>query len=58
MQKLDDRAAEVQFVYHVYTDYRLNWTKSFYQLIIKIKISERGKQPRYERKERKFSFKD
>ena len=42
---------------HVY-DYRLNWIKPFYQLIIKITISERRKQPRYERKERKFSLKD
>ena len=39
-------------------DYRLNWIKSFYQLIIKITISERRKQPRYERKERTFSLKD
>ena len=39
-------------------DYRLNWTKSSYQLIIKITISEKEKQPGYERKERKFALKD
>ena len=42
--KSDDRAAGVRFVYHEY-DYRLNWTtrKSYYQLIIKITISEKMK---------------
>ena len=57
MKKSDDRAAEVRSVYHVY-GYALNWTKSSYQLIIKITISEKEKQPGYERKERKFALKD
>ena len=57
MKKSDDRAAEVRSVYHVY-GYTLNWTKSSYQLIIKITISEKEKQPGYERKERKFALKD
>ena len=40
--KSDDRAAGVRFVYHEY-DYRpeLDDTKSYYQLIIKITISEK-----------------
>ena len=38
--KSDDRAAGVRFVHHEY-DYRPNWTKSYYQLIIKITISEK-----------------
>ena len=40
--KSDDRAARVRFVYHEY-DYRpeLDDTKSYYQLIIKITISEK-----------------
>ena len=54
MKKSDDRAAEVRSVYRVY-DCRLNWTKSSYQLIIKITISEKEKQPGYERK---FALKD
>ena len=37
--KSDDRVAGVRFVYHEY-DYRLN---SYYQLIIKITISEKKK---------------
>ena len=57
MKKSNDRAAEVRLVYHVY-GYRLNWTKSSYQLIIKITISKKKKQPGYERKERKFALKD
>ena len=42
--KSDDRAAGVRFVYHEY-DYRLELddTKSYYQLIIKITISEKTK---------------
>ena len=43
--KSDDCVAGVRFVYHEY-DYRLNWTntKSHYQLIIKITISEKKKK--------------
>ena len=39
--KSDARAAGVRFVYHEY-DYRPNWTtQSYYQLIIKVSISEK-----------------
>ena len=40
--KSDEHAAGVRFVYH---DYRLNWmshTKSYYQLIIIITVSEKS----------------
>ena len=42
--KSDDRAAGIRFVYHE-NDYRPNWTfpQSYYQLIIKITISEKRK---------------
>ena len=39
--KSDDRAAGVRFVYHEY-DYRPNWT--YYQLIIKITLSEKKQE--------------
>ena len=55
-KKSDDRAAEVRFVYHVY-DYRLNWTKSSYQLIIKITISEKRKTTRLRKKRKKICIK-
>ena len=49
--KSDDRAAEVQFVYHEY-DYRTIWTtrKSSYQLIIKITISEKRRGAKLRKK--------
>ena len=57
MKKSDDRAEEVRFVYHVY-DFRLNWTKSSYQLIMKITISEKRKTTRLRKKRKKFASKD
>ena len=56
MKKSDDRAEEVRFVYHVY-DFRLNWTKSSYQLIMKITISEKRKTARLRKKRKKICIK-
>ena len=44
--KSEDRAAGVRFVYH---KTELDDTKSYYQLIIKITISEKSGIPRYEK---------
>ena len=39
--KSDDRAAGVRFVYREYAQTKLDDTKSYYQLIIKITITEK-----------------
>ena len=56
MKKSDDRAAEVRLVYHVY-GYRLNWTKSSFELIIKITISKKTKSARLRKKRKKICIK-
>ena len=52
----DEKVGRVRLVYNVY-GYRLNWTKSSYQLIIKITISKKKKTARLRKKRKKICIK-